>query len=95
MRQRRLPPTAGDRHGVPDRVFAPQRGLDSIGPVLRHWLLVIVVAERLRLFALLRNRRGGLTQGFAQRGAAERPARQAGVAVPPHSFLQLARLTAA
>jgi hypothetical protein len=37
----------------------------------------------------------GLTQGFAQRGAAERPARQAGVAVPPHSFLQLARLTAA
>jgi hypothetical protein len=54
-----LPPTAGDRHGVPDRILAPQRGLDSIGPVLRHWLLVIVVAERLRLFALLRNREEG------------------------------------
>ena len=25
-----------DRHGMPDRVLAPQRGLDSIGPVLRR-----------------------------------------------------------
>jgi len=27
--------TAGDRQGPPDRVFAPQRGLDNIGSVLR------------------------------------------------------------
>jgi hypothetical protein len=35
MRQRRLPLTAGDRQGLPERVLAPQRRLDSIGPVLR------------------------------------------------------------
>jgi hypothetical protein len=36
MRLRRLfPPTAEDVQGVPERVFAPQRGLASIGPVLR------------------------------------------------------------
>jgi hypothetical protein len=35
MRQRRLPRTAGDRHDPPARIFAPQRGLASIGPVLR------------------------------------------------------------
>jgi hypothetical protein len=27
--------TAGDRQGPPERVLAPQRGLASIGPVLR------------------------------------------------------------
>jgi hypothetical protein len=27
--------TAGDLHGLPERVLAPQRGLRSIGPVLR------------------------------------------------------------
>ena len=31
MRHRRLPVTAGDRHGVPRRVFAPQRGAWCIG----------------------------------------------------------------
>lgn len=35
IRQRILPSTAGHLYGAPDRVFAPQRGLDSIGPVLR------------------------------------------------------------
>jgi hypothetical protein len=25
----------------PDRVLAPHRGLDSIGPILRRWLLVM------------------------------------------------------
>jgi len=35
MRHRFLPPTAGDRHGFPERVLAPQRWLESIGPVLR------------------------------------------------------------
>src|SRR5680860_1700029 len=35
MRQRLFPATAGARHGVPRRVLAPQRGLASIGPVLR------------------------------------------------------------
>jgi hypothetical protein len=34
MRQRRLPRTAGERHDPPERIFAPQRGLASIGPVL-------------------------------------------------------------
>jgi len=29
--------TAGDLQGCPDRVFAPQRALASIGPVLRRW----------------------------------------------------------
>jgi hypothetical protein len=36
MRHRFFPFTAGDRHGWPDRVRAPQRGLASIGPVLRR-----------------------------------------------------------
>jgi hypothetical protein len=36
---------------MPDRVLAPQRGRDSIGPVLRRWLLVIFVAERVRLLS--------------------------------------------
>jgi hypothetical protein len=35
MRQRFLPRTAGERHKPPERIFAPQRGLASIGPVLR------------------------------------------------------------
>jgi hypothetical protein len=35
MRQRFLLWTAGDLHGWPERVFAPQRGLESIGPVVR------------------------------------------------------------
>ena len=35
IRQRFFPITAGDRQALPDRVLAPQRRLDSIGPVLR------------------------------------------------------------
>ena len=35
IRQRPLSLTAGDIHGLPERVLAPQRRLDSIGPVLR------------------------------------------------------------
>lgn len=38
MRQRFLPLTAGDLQGLPDRVLAPQRRLESIGAVLRGWL---------------------------------------------------------
>jgi len=30
-----LPWTDGDRQDLPDRVLAPQRRLESIGPVLR------------------------------------------------------------
>ena len=41
MRQRLFPLTAGDMQGLPDRVLAPQRGLDSIMRVLRGWVLVI------------------------------------------------------
>jgi hypothetical protein len=41
MRQRLFPLTAGDMQGLPDRVVAPQRGLDNINCVLRGWLLVI------------------------------------------------------
>jgi hypothetical protein len=41
IRKRLLPGTAGDMQGLPERVFAPQRGLDSIGPVLRGWSPVI------------------------------------------------------
>jgi hypothetical protein len=33
MRQRLLPCTAGERHGPPQRILAPQRGLACIGPV--------------------------------------------------------------
>ena len=36
MRQRLFPGLAGARHGRPARVLAPQRGLDSIGRVLRR-----------------------------------------------------------
>ncbi len=35
IRQRFLPLTAGELQGFPDRVFAPHRGLERIGPVLR------------------------------------------------------------
>ena len=35
MRQRFLPRTDGDLQGLPERVLAPQRRLESIGPVLR------------------------------------------------------------
>jgi hypothetical protein len=35
MRQRLLPLTAGDMQALPERVFAPQRRLAIIGPVLR------------------------------------------------------------
>jgi len=35
MRQRLLPWTDGDLQGLPERVLAPQRRLESIGPVLR------------------------------------------------------------
>ena len=44
MRQRVLPRTAGDLHGLPERVLARQRGLESIGPVLRGWLVIILFA---------------------------------------------------
>jgi hypothetical protein len=37
MRHRFFPFTAGALQGWPDRVRAPQRGLASIGPVLRRW----------------------------------------------------------
>jgi len=36
IRQRLFPRTAGDLQGLPERVLAPQRGLDNIGPVLRR-----------------------------------------------------------
>jgi hypothetical protein len=35
IRQGLFPLTAGDMQGLPERVFALQRRLDSIGPVLR------------------------------------------------------------
>ena len=35
IRQRLLPWTAGDLQGLPERVLAPQRRLENIGPVLR------------------------------------------------------------
>ena len=43
--QRRFLRTAGDLQGRPDLVFAPQRGLESIGPVLRRWLPAILSAS--------------------------------------------------
>src|SRR6516162_5567388 len=46
---RRFPRTAGDRQGRPDLVLAPQRGLESIGPVLR-WCLPATVFSTLRFF---------------------------------------------
>ena len=36
IRQRLFPRTAGDLQGLPERVLAPQRGLDNIGPVSRR-----------------------------------------------------------
>jgi len=42
--QRFLPRTAGAKQGFPERVFAPQRGLESIGRVLRGWLVVILLS---------------------------------------------------
>jgi hypothetical protein len=35
MRQRFFPWTDGDLQGRPERILAPQRGLESIGAVLR------------------------------------------------------------
>ena len=45
MRHRFLPWTAGDLHGLPERVLAPQRVLESIGPVLRLWSPVTYLAR--------------------------------------------------
>jgi hypothetical protein len=48
--ERFFPFTAGARHGWPDRVRAPQRGLASIGPVFRRWccgLDAILIKSRL------------------------------------------------
>jgi len=42
MRHRFLSVTAGARHGLPDRVFAPQRRLANIGSVLRRWRRVVI-----------------------------------------------------
>jgi hypothetical protein len=36
IRQRLFPRTPGDRQALPERVLAPQRELDNIGPVLRR-----------------------------------------------------------
>ena len=36
IRQRFLPATAGDRHGLPERVLAPHRALANFGAVLRR-----------------------------------------------------------
>jgi hypothetical protein len=56
IRQRFLPLTAGDLQFVPNRVLAPQRGLRSIGPVLRGCSLAIIdrtnSLSRLRPFLL-------------------------------------------
>jgi hypothetical protein len=46
IRQRFLPDTAGDRQGPPERVLAPQRGLASIGPVLRGWPIINSTSRR-------------------------------------------------
>jgi hypothetical protein len=35
IRHRAFPLTAGAMHGLPERVLAPQRGLESIGPTLQ------------------------------------------------------------
>jgi hypothetical protein len=45
MRQRFLPATVGERHGVPPRVFAPQRGLASIGAVFRSCFPVFLTSH--------------------------------------------------
>jgi hypothetical protein len=49
---RRFPRTAGDLQGRPDLVLAPQRGLASIGPVLRRWGPVIASSARRFLCAI-------------------------------------------
>jgi hypothetical protein len=41
IRHRRLPCTAGDLQGLPERVLAPQRGLDNILVVLRRWFRIM------------------------------------------------------
>jgi hypothetical protein len=48
IRQHFLPLTAGAIQGLPERVLAPQRVLESIGPVFRGCLLVIAFAYVLR-----------------------------------------------
>ena len=45
MRHRLFPLTAGDMQPWPERVFAPQRGLASIGPVLRQYVAIVVPAR--------------------------------------------------
>jgi hypothetical protein len=47
MRQRFLPLTAGDLHGLPERVFAPHRWLASMGPVLFEASPLIILRGRL------------------------------------------------
>jgi hypothetical protein len=45
MRHRLFPLTAGDMQAWPERVFAPQRGLASIGPVLRRCVAIAVEGQ--------------------------------------------------
>jgi len=45
IRQRFFPRTAGEEQGLPERVLAPHRGLDSIGTVLREWFTAIPISH--------------------------------------------------
>jgi hypothetical protein len=47
-----FPLTAGNMQGFPERVLAPQRGLDSIGPVLRRPIFSCCIFERSYSFTI-------------------------------------------
>jgi hypothetical protein len=49
MRQRFLPCTEGDLQGIPERVFAPHRGLESIGAKLRRCSLLMLMPRGCRI----------------------------------------------
>ena len=52
IRHRLFPFTAGDLQGSPERVLAPQRGLDNIGAVLRQLLFCTDILQPRLLFTL-------------------------------------------
>ena len=62
MRQRLLPRTAGERHDLPERIFAPHRGLASIGPVVGAYGTVmpgnVVRVGELMFFSIYRRTAG-------------------------------------
>ena len=93
IRHRYFPFTAGDMQDLPERVLAPQRRLDSIGPILRGWSPAIfspATDRDGRALRLVKDRHCRLSQFGLMRthGNQMRPARSFSGGVLHHLMLQ-------